>query len=197
MESRPTPGRNFLRDCWLKLMDRFEKSDVESLAAMFAAKPLTIATACSGTDSPVFSVSALVAALRFLGHNVHDVDHIFSCERDASKRKWIQHMCKRVRIIFTDVTEIGNRTAESMVGNKYKQQHVPSVDLFMAGFSCKSVSGLNNNRLDFADAIYTEEGETGVTFAGAKDYIADKLPRIFLLENVTGLRGQLPQVEFE
>jgi len=104
-------------------------------------------------------------------------------------------MCN-VRILFADITDIGNIRAQDMKNpNNAKKRKVPSVFLFVAGFSCKSVSANNNNRELFASACYAEYGETGVTFAGVLGYVGTHLPFLFLLENVRGLRTQLPQVE--
>ena len=154
----------------------------------------TVGTACSGTDSPIFSLAGLPRALRLLGWECDPPKHVFSCECDPPKQQWIKGMCSPLHL-FTNIGELGQEYAHDML--MQTQSYVPPVTLFIAGFSCKSVSGLNLARSMFKHACEVEEGETGITFSGVRKYLSSRRPNMFLLENVVGLRGQLDSVESE
>lgn len=59
--------------------------------------------------------------------------------------------------------------------------------MFVAGFSCKTVSALNNCVSGRKRSIDEEHGETGRTFDGVLQYLLVHRPGIVLLENVVGL----------
>ena len=60
---------------------------------------------------------------------------------------------------------------------------------FVAGFSCKSVSSLNSNRVQRShNAIFDEMCSTGSTLRGVFDFMEKCSPSTALLENVLGLR---------
>ena len=156
----------------------------------------TVGTACSGTDSPIFALEAMATALRLLGFSgTSPPTHVFSCECDPAKQKWIEGMCSPLHL-FTNIGELGQEFAHDMF-NYPMLSYVPPVTIFIAGFSCKSVSGLNLLRSAFKHACEVEEGETGITFSGVRKYLSSRRPNMFLLENVVGLRGQLDSVESE
>ena len=64
---------------------------------------------------------------------------------------------------------------------------VPAVDIFVAGFVCKSVSSQNQRRGLAKDCIRAGSGLTGGTFKGVVDYVQEKKPAVVILENVIGL----------
>merc|ERR1712166_740899 len=69
-----------------------------------------------------------------------------------------------------------------------KKVDVPGeLDLYIAGFPCKDFSFLNRDRPCFS-------GPNAKVFFGVVNYIKEKLPAVYILENVTGLlskqRGQ-------
>ena len=64
---------------------------------------------------------------------------------------------------------------------------VPAVDIFIAGFVCKSVSMQNARRGEAKDCIREASGLTGVTFQGIVEYVKAKRPPVVILENVRGL----------
>ena len=141
---------------------------------------------------------ALPDALRMLGFKrcVH-ATHVFSCEADPPKQAWIKGMCCPHHL-FSDIRELGQNYATDVVNNDDNEQSwVPDVFLFIAGFSCKSVSSLNLSRSQYQQSCAMEEGETGITFGGVRKYLLSRMPYMFLLENVVGLRSQLDNVESE
>ena len=107
---------------------------------------LLVATACSGTDSPVSVIFALANEIRALIRSspllrselkVEDfyVDFIFSCEINEDKRAWASREVQP-RLQFKDVAVLGRRFAEDE--HSGIPSRVPQSDLFIFGFSCKS-----------------------------------------------------------
>ena len=68
-----------------------------------------------------------------------------------------------------------------------KDQIVPEVDIFIAGFVCKSVSMQNKRRGKAKNCIRKSSGLTGITFKGIVEYVNAKKPAVVILENVKGL----------
>ena len=93
-----------------------------------------------------------------------DYEHIFSCEKDEFARKAIEHN-------FTPSTMYKDITTRV-------QSHTPKVDLYICGFPCQSFSNLGKKTGFSSSPI----------FFYARDYIAQKRPEIFLLENVKALK---------
>ena len=154
---------------------------------------LRVGTLCSGSDAPIPVVMHLA---RKLGLRV---EHIFSCEFSKRKREWIQQNFagSGLKHLFGDVKEVGQ--AEEAYDHLSAQKvSVPSVDLIIAGFVCKSVSMENNDREKYARCIDCASGQTGETFSGCAAYIARHQPGLVICENVEGLakriRGSEPQV---
>lgn len=125
--------------------------------AAAGAVPLRIGTDCSGIGTVLLALRALGVAFR----------HVFASEIDIHARRTLQanHPAERVYsdLMLRDVNE------------------VPRVDLYVAGFPCQSfsVAGLQQG---FA----ARNGE-GLMFFHILEYIQLRLPRAFILENVSGL----------
>ena len=66
-------------------------------------------------------------------------------------------------------------------------ERLESVDVDVAGFSCKSRSPLNNKAKANKGCVQAQEGETGNAIAFTLLYISTRRPRLVILENVTGL----------
>ena len=62
--------------------------------------------------------------------------------------------------------------------------------IFICGFSCKSVSRCNEQAPNNKTCISDKASQTGATFEGTIDHIAEVHPLICILENVSSLRGQ-------
>jgi site-specific DNA-cytosine methylase len=113
------------------------------------------------------------------------VKHVFSCESDPKKRKWILDNFPSVTLLFGDVKELHTGMAMNYVTGK--REPVPAVDIVVAGFVCKSVSIMNSQREQFQDCIRQAKGQTGETFQGVVNYVKVFQPRIVICENVRGL----------
>ncbi|CAK0859424.1 unnamed protein product, partial [Prorocentrum cordatum] len=124
------------------------------------------------------------------------IEHTFSCEFCPNKRKWITENFPEVPYLFGDIQELPKGRAWNYITEKEVQ--VPSVDILIAGFVCKSVSLENNEREKFANCIKDACGLTGITFQGMIQYVAKYQPAVVICENVEGLtrrnRGAEPVV---
>ena len=157
--SRPTAS---LRDSI-----RSRKGDSGKLAAcawdkvrlVASASLLTVGTECSGLES-------VMAALDQMGLG-KQTRLRFICEKDAAARKLI--LAHRTPdFIYEDITE---RPVDQM----------PTCDIYAAGFPCQpwSAAGLREGAND-------RHGR-GQIFPRILEYLRQKLPKCFLLENVKGL----------
>jgi len=118
---------------------------------------LKVGTDCSGMEAPI-------QALRNLGVKF---DHVFSSDSDPAVKKTIMENF-RPQHFYDDITVRNNSEA-------------PSVDLYMAGFPCQpfSVAGRQEG--------FKDSQGRGEIFFHVVDYLKQKRPRIFILENVKGL----------
>ncbi len=77
-------------------------------------------------------------------------------------------------------------------------QPIPAVDLFVAGFSCTSVSSENGQRAQHKECVEKGTGLTGITWTGVHQYTQRRRPNIIVCENVAGLarsnQGMEPQI---
>eukprot|EP00959_Pyramimonas_sp_CCMP1952_P011774 247907-Pyramimonas_sp.AAC.1 len=113
------------------------------------------------------------------------VEHTFSCESDVKKRQWITDNFPDLPCLFGDIQELPTGTAFNYITGKAAQ--VPPVDIFIAGFVCKSVSLENNERKKYANCIIEACGLTGITFQGMIQYVQQFQPAVVICENVEGL----------
>mmetsp|Transcript_14282 Transcript_14282/g.33747 ORF Transcript_14282/g.33747 Transcript_14282/m.33747 type:complete len:454 (+) Transcript_14282:95-1456(+) len=173
-------------------MQQLSQAEVTQLTSKFpAGKPLRVGTLCSGTDSPIPVIHTLgkVTGLK--------VEHVFSCEWAPKKQEWIRRNFPDLQYLFSDVKEVGsNEQAYDLLSKKMVA--VPSVDLIIAGFVCKSVSTENNEREKYSACIDDATGQTGETFSGTREYMRRHRPGMVICENVAGLakrnQGRDPQV---
>mmetsp|Transcript_20109 Transcript_20109/g.45100 ORF Transcript_20109/g.45100 Transcript_20109/m.45100 type:complete len:434 (-) Transcript_20109:266-1567(-) len=172
-------------------MKRLTPATRAQLKANAQGGVLRVGTLCSGTDSPI-------PVIEHLGKKIGlTVEHVFSCEWAPKKQEWIRRNFEGLKYLFSDVKEVGfNENATDVLTGK--QVKVPTVDLIIAGFVCKSVSTENNERDKYASCIDLATGQTGETFSGTAAYIKRHSPKLVICENVEGLAkrigGTEPQV---
>ena len=178
---------------YLERLPREQREQLDETVRLVAAenRPLRVGTACSGTDSPVAVFAALGKAIPSL-----KIQHVFSCEFEARKRMWITQNFPQLPVLFGDIQDLSKGRAWNYVTEKEVQ--VPSVDILIAGFVCKSVSFENNMREQYANCIKEASGLTGETFQGLIQYVAKYQPAVVICENVEGLtkrnRGAEPVI---
>jgi DNA (cytosine-5)-methyltransferase 1 len=114
-----------------------------------------------GTDC-----SGIDAPIQALKNLEIPFEHIFSCESDKFCRQTIEANCE-VKTIYENIL---TRNIED----------VPYVDLYVCGFPCQPFSSANGRRQGIQDA-------RGTIVHSCIEYIREKRPRYFVLENVRGL----------
>ena len=99
-------------------------------------------------------------------------------------------------LIFDHIFDLQSGRAFNVVA--HEETDVPVVDVFVAGFVCKSVSTENTQRGDYGECIDDGTGQTGETFQGVLEYARRFCPKLVICENVAGLpnrnRGRNPQI---
>mmetsp|Transcript_56207 Transcript_56207/g.174313 ORF Transcript_56207/g.174313 Transcript_56207/m.174313 type:complete len:372 (-) Transcript_56207:526-1641(-) len=122
-----------------------------------APRPVSIATDCSGMETPVMALKNLGVAL----------DHVFSCDVNPHVKRTIMANYPP-KLFYDDLTARDNTGA-------------PKADIYVAGFPCQpfSTAGKQQGFLD-------SRGR-GEIFWHVRDYIEKKSPKVFILENVSGL----------
>lgn len=121
------------------------------------AKTVSLATDCSGMETPVM-------ALRNLGV---EVDHLFSCDINPHVKSTIMANFPP-KVWYDDLMARDNSTAKK-------------ADLYLAGFPCQpfSLAGLQQG--------FSDKKGRGTVFFKVREYIEVAQPRAFVLENVVGL----------
>jgi hypothetical protein len=147
---------------------------------------VTVATGCSGSEV-LFHIRALLLAFwrTALGIEI-SVQHVFATEVVPWKQAWILKHFKP-EALFTDIEQFATEstTFEDMLTKTMKP--LVQVDLWVCGFECDSVSGLNH-RSD-RGVVGRCVGNTGKTVAGCVAYIRRWKPRLFVLENVKNINA--------
>jgi site-specific DNA-cytosine methylase len=151
------------------------------MAAM-SGRRVRIGTMCSGTDSPILAMQAIAASMDKRGLRL-EVEHSFSCEIDKDKQTFLKKNFT-MGALFNDVCELGQEMAKDVQSGK--QVPVPSgLDVLLAGFSCKDLSGMNTNRKKLE-----EMGTSGTTLQGCLDYIFRYRPKTVIFENVRNIAAR-------
>jgi len=94
--------------------------------------------------------------------------HVFSCDFNKHARTTIETNFPDHEVFYHDLTERNNKTA-------------PEVDLYIAGFPCQpfSMAGMRQG--------FKDKRGRGEIFFKVLEYLKQKKPRVFILENVSGL----------
>lgn len=71
---------------------------------------ITVATVCSGTDSPIFALNLIQEAARNLGQDFLHFSHKFACEIETFKQAFIRRNVDQP-LIFRNVIDLGARDA--------------------------------------------------------------------------------------
>jgi DNA (cytosine-5)-methyltransferase 1 len=127
---------------------------------MALTRPVKIGTDCSGMEAPIQAMRNLPVQYQ----------HKFSCDVNKDARATIEANFPH-GIMYEDLTKRNNKTA-------------PYVDIYIAGFPCQpfSTAGLQQG--------FGDKRGRGEIFFKVLDYIRKQKPRVFILENVSGLCKQ-------
>ncbi|TKA65822.1 hypothetical protein B0A49_06247, partial [Cryomyces minteri] len=76
------------------------------------ARPLRVATMCSGTESPLLALQLVAQSLSRMNESTFDIDHLFSAEIVPFKQAYIERNFQPP-IIFRDIRELEDDSAET------------------------------------------------------------------------------------
>ena len=124
---------------------------------------ITVGTVCSGSELYMLSLEPVATILSALTGCIVSFQHKWSCEKNPRKRDWIRDNF-RVEHLFGDLLEMGNGHARDELTGRLVP--ICSVDVLIAGFSCKDASRLNIHHGARLDAVEASSHTTGSTFAG-------------------------------
>ena len=126
------------------------------------ARPLRVATMCSGTESPILALDMLTKSIEDFYHSHKDkfsdidvnddvpllqIEHVFSCEIEPFKQSYIERNF-HPPLLFRDIRELGNKQAHTAFGALVDVPNKPGcVDMLVAGTSCVDYSNLNTKKV--------------------------------------------------
>ena len=142
---------------------------------------LRCGTVCSGTDLVVVWICSFFRIISERFSRTFQYEHTFSCEHEDWKTRWILENF-RPSMMFKCIHEVATGTAQNVRTGVMEQ--VPKVHALWAGFSCKSVSGMNIHKHLFKRCVRDGGGTTGATCRSCLRYIAWCRPYLVFLENV-------------
>ena len=193
LRAPPLDGRRGRLDALAaRFISRLGSEDITNLQRFIEADlrgVLSVCTHCSGTDSPLLALEALSAAIRNHCGTEMRMEHAYSCEKTASKRKFIRKVWPGA-LVFNDVADLRLGSARTDQG---VTMNVPASDVCVAGFPCTDASMLNNSAhtIENRTCVRSRGGATGSVFHNiidwlGKDDVLSKL-RMLTLENVPSL----------
>ena len=133
------------------------KSRLKPTDSQKGASSVKVGTDCSGIGIPIIALENMGICFR----------HIFDCDHDKDVQLTIR----------------ANHSPEVLYDNILGRDasKVPYTDLYVAGFPCQPFSTMGKQE-GFEDT----QGR-GTIFFDILEYIRDKVPKVFILENVKGL----------
>ena len=147
---------------------------------------VSVGTACSGTDVLNHTLDILLGAwaeqygIRLTRH------HMFSVENIEFKRIFLYHHWKPT-FVFEDIGSLCDAQVRDTISGRFVA--VPDVTIFAVGIECDSISGLNSHSVANRGCIGRQQHKTGITAAGAFQFIELKKPMLVLIENVRNLNA--------
>ena len=147
-----------------------------------AARSMSLGTLCSGGDFVVLVCRAVADALSSLAGKRLSIVDSFACEADPGVRAFRKRaVAGCLGPCWPDVHHL---PLESM----------DHCDLLVFGSSCKSLSNQNNKRISLLEMDTSDPAaSSGSTLHGCFSYTERHLPKIIIMENVTGLLGAVSQ----
>jgi len=161
---------------------------LDLLKPLLGAVPVSYATMCSGTESPIMAMQMFSDACEELYGSALNYDHRFSCEIDPTKQGYIYRNFD-VKLLFRDIQELGGHDAHTAWNSL---ETVPSADAAVAGTSCVDFSSMNGKR-----KAIDEGGESGDTFQGLLEWVKVHRPILVCNENVMGNGQNNPWPEMQ
>ena len=182
-------GPTFLVQLFHRFFDRSTDEDVRDFEAWLHHEmhlSFDMATACSGTDSPVLVWEAFAACVLERFGFRPQVVHKYSCERCPRKREFIREVAPNVERLFCEATLLGHESHDV-----FTEQSLPTPpsDFLFAGFPCTDASRLNKYHVNNKVCVQQGTLRTGSVFQSLSELAGQKgmVRRALVLENVTSL----------
>ena len=156
--------------------------DLLSVRMDFTGRPLRLATGCSGAEAPHFALQQLV------GHE--GFEQLWGSEINENPRRFILKNCS-CQHLFEDVCYIMEGGGRCARHGGHCSVPAGEVDIFVGGFPCTPYSFCNPKR--FKRNCFTEPA--AVPFFEMRKFIAERRPRLVILENVRGLLAPNPETD--
>ena len=168
---------------------------------------LRVGSICSGTGGGDYGLAAILNVIGMLsptsGISAASAACVFCCEYCEQKAQFLRDNLNPP-IIFQNAIFMGERAAMNV--NSKTLQEIPGVELLTAGFSCRDLSALNNNRAAKFEqiemalrscfelteselnkmAVAKSASTTALTLTGVLRYVGRHKPKRVILENVLG-----------
>ena len=193
-----SPGSHTMEDIASHYADKIVQDDdhyrkLKKAMQRMRDTPLSVGTACSGTDGIIKWLEKFNDAMRSLGFLPMVACFFyfaFACESDSETLKFHTDQFGTFQPLFTDICQLGNESG-AWEHHSAAAMLVPWVALLITGFSCKDVSQQSNYKRGRSDVIRTGKHSTGATWHGVLRYLANHRPWVCLAENVAGLWSQV------
>ena len=177
--------KQFLDDYSDAVLSRVDEDDADALQLVLSSQQWVWGSSCSGTDSCGWCFSAFARACHRRWELQVECMHAFSAEIVNYKRDFILRHHQPLQL-FKDGMDLSRESAYCVKAGRFVR--ASNVHIFIAGFSCKTVSNYNSDKLGARRAILDYSGQTGVTFLAVVFFLEKKKPKVCILENVKGLR---------
>lgn len=165
----------------------------QSLAALTDV-PFKIGTACSGSDVLLIVFHELA---KFWSETLgvpFTFRHCFACEKQTPVQAFLLQNFPDLEVLVPDLQFLADETVPCIHrdGSTGFAQ-LPKVELFAAGFVCKSRSKLNSKAAEHRGCVQRGTDLTGESFAATGAYIRAHRPSLVFLENVGALAEKDPE----
>lgn len=161
--------------------------DTQVLAACLRRGQIKCASFCTGMFSEKMCFDALEDVWNMSFSEKHGVlwecEHVFICELDPAKRKALLATHTDVRFVFSDARDVAQGRALDFRSNTFVDTYQLEVDLLVAGYPCKDLSGLKNKPPAFSDPA----SKTGSAQQAILKYVGVANPKAILFENVKNI----------
>lgn len=149
--------------------------------------PLSVGTACSGTDIAVLVLHEFARYWReVLGVTV-PIRHLFACECNPEVQKFLQEQWPDCEALVPDMVSLVDDFVPTLGESGSRMVQLDAPDVFIAGFVCKARSRLNVNASSARGCVQHGTHSTGASFSMVSAYVSKRRPGLVILENVPDL----------
>ena len=190
-------GPNWLLQTLSHFLDSLEPAEVCALTRYLSqeAESLRWGSSCSGTESPgwVFRDLWIELQRRAPDQTLCPLMPVVCAEASIDKCNFIKKACPaKAEQMYLDMKDLLRRRAFCLKRGERRVPDISNLHFFLAGFSCKSVSGLACSKEGAGQCLMSDgnaaDYQTADTFGATTRIIKLHKPKLIALENVLGLR---------